>query len=149
MPTTQKQIYAVFLISVFGLLLNTQVSAQLSKRANVSRAIFSTAIEDREPVNQVLILANTTNTVYFFTDLRHLENQNVIHRWEYEGKVVTSKTFKVGGPRWRVYSKKFIPSENVGTWTVVVTTEDGLPLKASMFKYVDGDNSRNAILPIK
>ncbi len=149
MPITQKNFYFVVLISALGLLLNTQVAAQLSKRANVERAIFSTAIEDREPVDQVLILANTTNTIYFFTDLRHLENQNVIHRWEYEGQVITSKTFKVGGPRWRVYSKKFIPSEKTGTWTVVVTTEDGLPLKAAMFKYVDGDNSSNAILPIE
>lgn len=144
---TQKSVF--LLVAVLSLLFSLQASAQLSNQANVTRAIFSTAIEDREPVDQVLILSNATNTIYFFTDLRHLEGEKIIHRWEYEGQVITSKSFKVDGPRWRVYSKKVLPSDKLGTWTVVVTTESGLPLKAAMFKYVEGDSKQNAILPIK
>ena len=149
MPAIQTQLSSRLLICILGLLVNTQVGAQFNQRATVSRAIFTTAIEDREPIDQVLILSNRYNNIYFFSDLRHMENQKVIHRWEYEGKVVTSKIFKVSGPRWRVYSKLKLPANKTGTWRVVVTTEHGLPLKAAIFKYVAGSEKENAILPLR
>ncbi|MEJ2140835.1 MAG: DUF2914 domain-containing protein [Gammaproteobacteria bacterium] len=149
MPAIYLKLYTSLLIAVLTLLVHSHANAQLSKRANVSRAIFTTAIENREPVDQVLILSNKFNVIYFFTDLRHLENQKIIHRWEYEGKVVSSKIFNVGGPRWRVYSKTRLPRNKTGTWSVVVTTEQGLPLKAAIFKYVEGNENLNAILPLK
>lgn len=149
MPAIYIQVSSRLLIIVLTLLAYTHAYAQLSVRANVSRAIFTTAIENREPADQVLILSNKFDAIYFFTDLRHLENQKIIHRWEYEGKVVSSKIFKVGGPRWRVYSKMKLPRNKTGTWSVVVTTEQGLPLKAAIFKYVEGNENQNAILPLK
>lgn len=141
------QVSTRFLISVFALLCCSYANAQLSDRANVSRAIFTTAIENREPVDRVLILSNKFDVIYFFTDLRHLENEKIIHRWEYEGKVISSKIFRVAGPRWRVYSKTRLPRDKTGTWSVVVTTETGIPLKAAIFKYVEG--GENAILPLR
>ena len=149
MPVILKQLSSRLLISIIGMLICFQVSAQFNQRAAVSRAIFTTAIEEREPVDRVLILSNRHNTIYFFSDLRHLEGQKVIHRWEYEGRVVTSKIFKVGGPRWRVYSKQKLPANKTGSWRVVVTTEQGLPLRAAIFRYVDGDKKENAILPLQ
>ena len=149
MPVIFKQLPVRFLISIAGLLICAEVNAQLNQGARVSRAIFTTAIEEREPVDQVLILSNQHNTIYFFSDLQKLENQKIIHRWEYEGKVVSSKIFKVGGPRWRVYSKQKLPTNKTGTWRVVITTEQGLPLKATIFKYVEGNKKENAILPLR
>lgn len=149
MPANHKHFSTRLIIGILGLLVCVHASAQLSSRATVSRAIFSTGIENREPVDQVLILSNKQNVIYFFTDLRHMENQKIIHRWEHEGRVVTSKIFKVGGPRWRVFSKKKLPTDKTGTWRVVVTTERGLPLRATIFKYVEGDEKENAILPIE
>lgn len=147
MPAIYNKLPARLLISILGIFICSHTSAQLSKNAEVTRAIFSTGIEDREPVDQVLQLSNRYNVVYFFTDLRHLENQKIIHRWEYEGKVVSSKIFMVNGPRWRVYSKMKLPADKTGTWSVVITTEQGLPLRAAIFKYVSQDE--NAILPIE
>ena len=149
MPAHKKQLSTRLIIGILGLLVCAHVSAQLNPRATVSRAIFSTGIENREPIDQVLILSNQQNVIYFFTDLRFMENQKIIHRWEYEGKTVTSKIFKVNGPRWRVFSKKKLPRGKTGTWRVVVTTEQGLPLRATIFKYVAGDEKENAILPIE
>ena len=149
MQVYQKHFSTRLFIGILGLLVCTHASGQLSSRATVSRAIFSTGIENREPIDQVLILSNKQNVIYFFTDLRFMENQKIIHRWEYEDRVVTSKIFKVGGPRWRVFSKKKLPIDKTGTWRVVVTTEQGLPLRATIFKYVAGDEKENAILPIE
>lgn len=118
-----------------------------SPQESVASAIFTTAIEERAPVDQVLLLNNKTNKIFFYTDLRHFENQKIIHRWEYGGKVVLSKTFEVKAPRWQVYSIKNLSPEQLGKWRVVVTNEKGWPLKATIFKYVDGGAEGNVILP--
>ncbi|MGD8484799.1 MAG: DUF2914 domain-containing protein [Thioalkalispiraceae bacterium] len=122
--------------------------SQAAQNSQIYRAVFSTAIQEREPVDQVLVLTNRHNRIFFHTDLRHFENQKIIHRWEYEGRVVSSKAFEVKGPRWRVYSSKTLNPEQLGTWRVMVTTEQGWPLKAVIFKYVDSDSGENAILPL-
>lgn len=121
------------------------------QQGQVSRAIFTTQIVDREPVNRVLILEAKYKQVYFFTDLRHFEGQDVIHRWEHDGHVVAKKVFSVKGPRWRVYSTQQLDASMVGRWTVVVTDKDGCPLKAEVFQYVATDPSGegSAIINLK
>ena len=106
------------------------------KQGKVKRAMFTTQVVDREPVDQVLILEDKVNLIYFFTDLRNLQGHEIIHRWEHDGKLVSQKSFEVKGPRWRVFSSLRLDSSMLGRWTVVVTTKDGCPLKASVFRYV-------------
>jgi hypothetical protein len=112
-------------------------SASEVKRGSVARSIFTTGIVDREPVDNLTTVPNTLHRIYFFSDLRGLEGQIVTHRWEYNGKVMAEIKFKVGGPRWRVYSSKNLLPEWTGKWTVVVLDESGWPLKASVFEYTD------------
>lgn len=103
----------------------------------VARAIFTTAIADREPVDDLKTVPNSTDRIYFFSDLRELAGQIVTHRWEYKGKTMAEITFKVGnGTRWRVYSSKNLLPEWTGTWTVVVSNESGQALQTSTFEYV-------------
>ncbi|UCE90535.1 MAG: DUF2914 domain-containing protein [Pseudomonadota bacterium] len=120
-----------------------------SSKGYVARAQFTTEIIDREPADQILTLGSDVDTVYFFTDLRHLDGHAVTHRWEYRGEVVSSVDFEVKGPRWRVYSKKTLAPTLLGKWTVVVTDERGWPLKVVIFEYVDAGEVKGApaILP--
>lgn len=122
-----------------------------AQEGTVPRAMFTTQIEDREPVNQVLILENKYKQVYFFSDLRHLEGQDITHRWEHEGHVVAEKVFSVKGPRWRVYSTQQLDSSMLGRWTVVITDKDGCPLKAVVFQYVatNPNGEGSAIIQLK
>lgn len=115
----------------------------------IARAMFTTMIDNREPVDRVLILENDINELYFFTDLRHLQGQTVMHRWEYEGRVVKNKSFQVKGPRWRVFSQHTIDNNMLGRWTVVVTDESGCPLKAVIFQYVQAGKDTNGSAIIK
>ncbi len=117
----------------------------------VARGLFSTNIIDREPVDQVVILTNAVNEIYFYTDLRNYQGDTITHRWEFEGKLVTEKKFEVGGPRWRVYSQKDLNPNMIGTWTVVVSDGRGWPIYAAIFQYVAkiSDDSRGIILPIE
>lgn len=121
------------------------------QEGTVSRAMFTTQIEDREPVNRVLILETKYKQVYFFSDLRHLEGQDITHRWEHEGHVVAEKVFSVKGPRWRVYSTQQLDSSMLGRWTVVVTDKNGCPLKAVVFQYVatNPNGEGSAIIELK
>jgi len=111
----------------------------------VARAMFTTQVENREPVDQVLILDDTHKEIYFFTDLRNLQGHEIVHRWEHDGKVVFQRSFSVKGPRWRVYSKQQLSDDMLGRWTVIVTDKGGCALKAVVFQYVrakpDGDGS--------
>jgi hypothetical protein len=101
--------------------------------AYVARALFTTDIVDREPVDQVVSVGPDQNRIYFFSDLRNLQGRTVRHRWEFEGQYMGEIEFKVGGPRWRVYSKKTLNPGVNGKWTVLVLDQSGWPLHASIF----------------
>jgi hypothetical protein len=103
--------------------------------AYVARAQFTTAVVDREPVDQVMELDAQADRIYFFTDLRNLQGRTITHRWEFEGKILSEVHFKVGGPRWRVYSAKSLNLGETGKWTVFVLDESGWPLHATIFKH--------------
>jgi hypothetical protein len=109
----------------------------MDKTGEVARAQFTTAVNNREPVDQVVVLPNTVADVYFFTEVKHMAGQTIIHRWKYNDKVVSEKRLSIGGPRWRAYSKGTLDPGKLGKWTVVVTDGSGWPLKAAIFEYVD------------
>lgn len=122
-----------------------------TQKGNVPRAMFTTDIDNREPVDRVLILDNSKSQIYFFSDLRHLQGQSIKHRWEFEGKMIQEKTFEVKGPRWRVYSLQDLDTTMLGRWTVLVTDEKGCPLRAVIFEYVarDDKNQTAAIIRLR
>ena len=129
----------------------SQAEQTQTGKQRVARGIFSTNIVDREPVDQVLILSNAVDQIYFFTDLRHYQGQTITHRWEYEGKLIMEKTFKIGGPRWRVYSKQDLDPDMTGTWTVVIRDGNNWPIYAALFQYIDkvSGNEKIVILPFE
>lgn len=136
-------IFLVFYLFVTGL-----PAAYPAQSSQVARAIFTTKIVDREPIDQVLMISDKTPDIFFFTDLRHFEGQTITHRWLYNDKVESVVSFKVKGPRWRVYSRKEIKPGQTGKWTVVVQNESGQSLKASVFRVVDG-TEQQVILPLE
>lgn len=118
---------------------------------NIPRAMFTTNIVEREPVDRVLIIENDRPQLHFFSDLRHFQGQTVSHRWEYDGQVVMTKSFEVKGPRWRVFSTRTLESDQLGRWTVVITDQDDCPLKAVVFRYAakNTGNEATAIIDLK
>ncbi|MFP3873698.1 MAG: DUF2914 domain-containing protein [Thiohalophilus sp.] len=108
---------------------------------SVMRSAFTTRVEDREPVDDVERLENDTREVYYFTELRDMEDQTVLHRWEYQGEVMAEVEFNVKGPRWRVWSKKRIMSDWTGEWTVSVINAAGEVVSTDSFSYVEAASS--------
>ena len=72
------------------------------------RAVFTTAIDNKEPTNDIDSVQASVRQISFFTELRNLTGQTATHRWTVSGQVVYSKDFNVGAARWRVWSTKTI-----------------------------------------
>ena len=101
----------------------------------VKRANFSSAIHEREPLDNLTELIGNTEQVYFFTELRNLSGQVVVHSWEYQGETMAEVRFKVSGPRWRVWSSKLLTPEMHGSWTVLVMNAAGEILAEKTLDY--------------
>lgn len=93
--------------------------------AGVARALFTTGIENREPVDELTATDTALETLFFFTELSNLAGQQVVHRWVYNGQVMAEVPFSVGGPRWRVYSSKQMIPGWIGQWRVEVVNAAG------------------------
>ena len=110
-----------------------------TQEARVALAQFTTAIENREPIDHVTFVANDVEKVFFYTDLRDLEGQTISHRWLYNGTVMAHVPFEVRGPRWRVWSSKKLIPDLIGDWTVEIVTAEGEVIAAETFTYTAPD----------
>ncbi len=119
-----------------SLLLAAMFVTGNSIAGEVSRALFTTSVQDREPVIQVdSINSGSYSSISFFTELNDLSGHNVTHQWTYNDKVMFEKTFEVKGPRWRVWTSKTLIPSWTGAWTVNVLDDDRSVLTTQSFDY--------------
>ena len=101
----------------------------------VKRTAFSSAILEREPVDKLTELVGNDEQIYFFSELRDMTGQLVVHSWEHQGESVAEVRFNVSGPRWRVWSSKILTPDRPGTWTVLVLNAAGEILAEKSLDY--------------
>ncbi len=101
----------------------------------VARANFTSGVVDREPIDSLTEVTNERRRIIFFTELRNMSGEPVLHRWEHDGQVMAEVPFRVGGPRWRVWSTKNLHEFWLGEWTVSVVAEDASVLETKSFHY--------------
>lgn len=111
-------------------------AAPAQPTGTLARAQFTSAIENREPTDQLTSLTNDQTRVLFFTELKGMANQRITHRWEYKGEVKSEVGFDVGGDRWRVFSSKTLDPSWTGEWKVSVVDANGNTFGANTFTYV-------------
>lgn len=111
---------------------------------SIARSTFTTAIDNREPVDEVTAIDTDTQKVYYFTDIRGLNGQTITHRWEQNGEVQATVNFNVGGDRWRVWSSKNMKPELTGEWQVLVVDEAGNVLAQNSFSYGEASQPATA-----
>ena len=116
-------------------------AAPLAPAGQVSRSVFSTAVEDREPVDDISTLSNDHQQILFFTELTGLDGQTVSHRWERDGEVMAEVSFDVQGQRWRVWSTKKLDPGWTGEWSVSVIDGSGRVLDSKQFSFVSSSPS--------
>ena len=105
--------------------------------SHVKRAQFTTAVIDREPVDNLEVLTPEYDEIQFFTELRDLAGETVTHQWRFNGEVMAEIDFEVQGVRWRVHSRKQLQPDLLGHWEVVVLDSAGQKLGSGEFDYVE------------
>jgi hypothetical protein len=103
----------------------------------VLRAQLSAGIREKEPTvrlqSPIQVTGRSDRTIYFFSEVRDLGGQTLVHRWEREGRVLATIPFEIRGQRWRVYSRKTITPRMTGNWRVVLADSTGKELAGSAF----------------
>ncbi len=103
----------------------------------ITRALFTTGIDDREPVAKVnRIDSKISNSISFFTEINNMSGQTVTHQWTHHDKVMFEKTFEVKAARWRVWTSKTLIPSWTGTWTVNVLDNERVLLASKSFEYL-------------
>jgi len=109
----------------------------------VTRAQFTSEVKNLEPLDSLMALSNDKTRIAYFTEIQDMAGQTVIHRWEYNGKVMAEVPFKVGAARWRVYSTKTLDPSWVGEWKASVVDSAGSSLSVNTFTYTKAANSHS------
>jgi len=127
---------AILFLSVPGAHL-VHAQEEIATPAALPSAVaqFTSAVEDREPIDQITFVSTDVRKIIFFSDLRDLAGHQVTHRWIFDGETVAEVVFDVEGPRWRVWSSKGLIEDWVGDWTVEIVTDEGEVLAAETFTY--------------
>ncbi|HYQ71969.1 MAG TPA: DUF2914 domain-containing protein [Gammaproteobacteria bacterium] len=105
----------------------------------VSRAVFTTAIEQAEPVDSLGVLQSGAEQVYLFTELRGMKGEVLVHTWEHKGAVIARIPFHVGQPDARVWSGRLLTPDMQGSWRVVITNAAGTILVEKTLDYNPDD----------
>jgi hypothetical protein len=105
----------------------------------VSRAVFTTAIENTEPVDSLGELHSDAEQVFLFTELRNMDGEAVVHTWEYKGSVIARVHFQVKQPNARLWSCRQLTPDMQGSWRVVVTNASGTVLTEKTLDYNPDD----------
>ena len=103
--------------------------------ADVSRSQFTHGVEDREPIDLVSSITTDERKIFYFSELKDMTGQRVVHRWSYQDREMAQVTFDVGGPRWRVWSSKNLLPGWSGIWQVDVIDADGNIVQTDLFQY--------------
>ena len=94
----------IFLLTALCLLFAGTALAQDAAK-EVTRAAFATGIENREPAEIITeYFPVESGVVFFFTELKNMQDTQVFHVWHKNGEEVYRFTSNVAGPRWRTSS---------------------------------------------
>ena len=106
------------------------------KHTTVLRTQFTTAIKDREPVDNLTELNNgTAEKIYCFTEFTDPTDQFVTHSWVYRGQVVDVARFHVDSSHSRVWSSRLLTPDRPGSWTVIIMSPTGKVLAERTLDY--------------
>jgi len=125
----------IFKLILASLLFFVAYAAQAED--GVSRSVFTSAIEEREPVDQITQLTNDQSRIFFFTELRGMQGHVITHRWQRGDETQADVKFEIKGNRWRVWSSKNLRPDLSGKWTVLVMDEGENILAQESFDYIE------------
>lgn len=122
----------LFVVCMFSIISQLAVADD-----GVSRSAFTSSIQEREPVDQIVEFENDQSKIFFFTEIKGMQGYTITHRWQYGGEKQAEVSFKINANRWRVWSSKNLISTRLGEWQVQVLDEGGNLLSQESFQYIE------------
>jgi hypothetical protein len=104
---------------------------------SVERSALTSIVFDREPQDALEKVASDRGRIFYFTEVRDMPGETVLHRWEYDGAVMAEVPFEVGSTRWRTYSSKDLDPSWLGQWSVSTLDSRGRVLDTREFTVVE------------
>ena len=98
--------------------------AAVSESANdkVTRVQLAARMQGLEPGPPiglpVRLSRGQTRTIYFFTELRGLSGRSVLHRWEWNGRMMKERQLRPASQSWRAYTAMTITGDMRGSWRI-------------------------------
>lgn len=105
----------------------------------VSRAVLTTGIKDREPIDVLKDNLKRTEFVeklYFFTEIKNMQGSTIHHLWFHQDQLMAEIPLPISAVRYRTYSSKNIMPSQTGQWRVEVVTQDSQLLAQKSFRII-------------
>jgi hypothetical protein len=94
------------------------------KVARVQLAARMQGLEPGPPIDlPVRLSKGQARTIYFFTELRGLSGRTILHRWEWNGRIMQKRQLHPTSQSWRAYTAMTIVGNMRGSWGVSAVDE--------------------------
>lgn len=92
----------------------------------VDDAVVTTAVVDREPIDQVEVFPRQNGTLYCFTRVVGADGETAVyHLWYYGEELMSRVELPVKSPSWRTWSAKELLEDWPGAWRIEIQDAKG------------------------
>ena len=116
----------ILVLLVFALIV--PVTSFAAAEPEISRAIFSTSLIEREPANDLETVPHGEKSIFFFTEILNANATSVTHLWTYNDIEIARVKLNIGSDQWRTWSSKQIWHLTPGEVKVQVLDADNMIL---------------------
>jgi hypothetical protein len=123
----------------FLLVISTVLAAVLwaghALALEVAEAVITTAVVDREPVDEVEVFPIQGEKLYCFTRITGAgEPTTIYHLWYYGEQLMSRVELPVQSPDWRTWSAKGFLATGQGDWRIEIQDASGMILRQVSFQ---------------
>lgn len=120
---------------VSGALLMSLTFAGQALALEVIEAVITTAIIQREPVDEVEVFPIQTGKLYCFTRITGAAEATVVyHLWYRGGQLMSRVELPVNSPDWRTWSAKRFLEDEPGQWRIEIQDASGTVMRQVEFE---------------
>jgi hypothetical protein len=131
-----KRLSAISTAVLLSAILGAGVEAAQNEQPQVE-LVVATDVSDREPVGGAESFRADVGELVAWTRVTGAAGTTIDHVWRYQ-EDETAIPLDIEGSPWRTWSRKSIPAQWVGEWTVEVRDAGGNVLASAQFTIGDG-----------
>lgn len=120
---------------VAGFVLMSILSASRVAALEVAEVVLTTAVVEREPVDQVEAFPRQGGRLYCFSRIAGASEPTTVYHLWYRGEQLMSRVvLPVNSPDWRTWSVKRLHEDEPGEWRVEIQDAAGNFLQQIIFE---------------